>query len=1204
MPQTYLSDADHAECSDNSLFGQQHGGGRSTDKSKHQVAAPDDPKRSEPSTPGRVLRPIVHHTPKYADMNGVGVTDRKVPKPKPKADGIRKGGASPKSKGKTLEKVPKAPTQKPKQLRALACHRLFTCQPHIFRAPSKSKPSALESKKETRPESPSPKPRGKNKAPDLVAKSSKSKSSAQVANSSKEKKKLASRKDTKKHASDKRKKVSRHSILDSDSSSLDTGSDTDAESDAESTSTSGSDSDSDPDSDLDSGSDSDVFGNGGEGSLSSSSEEGSESSSSEEEIMTDALKTKGATERVPIDKAEPPARGVGGRPSAARKAELESGIEELCQLLTRVVKKSGFKPDRVIDAFLERNGRGMNPWNTYQQYLQVPAHREEEMKRLPEAERVKEGDIIPTQLVGRMYELFKVQTQDQGQILLTKFRESLDLEDSNVTFRIRDDGFQNWCARVQKIMKEGGDNWSFDSLFIACGRVVNQDQSLCEILYGGMGDEFFSKHFDIPESVIQGHFRTHVYLAASKSSAEAVGKKIMAAAPLSKKDPEQPKEEEEDSSNQEEEPESNVARKQQNAKLRASLDILLEPLKLSVGQRWKGLPNALASKRHTLVNWPHDVGFPFETTKKKGIAGLTNEARKAWLAAIDDKKAPLKLVPWPRDGTSKNTPVIQLCPGTLNAPLVCLFKDETVWLGGIQGMQVQRGDDNQWKPVPAKSIPDKPAQKKDDNKKRSKSQECSGSEIGNGNSDHESPAPYTPPKKKVKISDVLETRKSPVDTQVNNHPAIQETPSNAPCSDADRPDEHNVKEVSEVHENVVNTSKEKGGGDGVRGRNDDHDHDSARPAKRPKKELDDKAQEKTKKKDKKKHRASDDKTRKERKKDKAKSKKSKSERVAEAESEDEPDAADSGNVFQDNSKAEVEKGNQAGVTTLFPPTLQLEEPSPDHHDPRFRQGLQGSINQYSYQYAAPPARFGGQEEEGKTASRKLLGPGYPESHSRSHMGNPTLTDPTHRNHLVPVDCRYSHARQYSADRPSQPPYSQSLGGPLPAPYTNSLPGSRQVSQEYHRNGRQLSPAVGHNFNNAGNSDSNGDNLLMTPSTYNSSWSSLPSMSPNPSLDMQSPRWNNLQPALPDNPSNSSPPFDAVANSHHVSQLHMPLQQQQYQHQHLHHQRPQPRQHEAVDEQFRARGDQLNMNTQHRLPSQDPTYGPDIGLRLSNGNWYV
>ncbi|KAF9047766.1 Aldehyde/histidinol dehydrogenase [Panaeolus papilionaceus] len=111
--------------------------------------------------------------------------------------------------------------------------------------------------------------------------------------------------------------------------------------------------------------------------------------------------------------------------------------------------------------------------------------------------------------------------------------------------------------------------------------------------------------------------------------------------------------------------------------------------------------------------------------------------------------------------------------------------------------------------------------------------------------------------------------------------------------------------------------------------------------------------------------------------------------------------------------------------------------------------------------------------------------------------------------------------------------------------------------------------------------------------------SLPSMSPNLSLDMRSPGWHNL-PALPENPSNSPPSFDAVANSHPTPIPAAPAATQP----------PQLQQHEAVDEQLRARSNQSNMNTQHRQPSQDPTYGPDSGLRLNNGqngnqngNWY-
>lgn len=44
-------------------------------------------------------------------------------------------------------------------------------------------------------------------------------------------------------------------------------------------------------------------------------------------------------------------------------------------------------------------------------------------------------------------------------------------------------------------MKEGAENWSFDSVFLACGCIVNQDQSLCELAYAGLAEDVSDPKF-------------------------------------------------------------------------------------------------------------------------------------------------------------------------------------------------------------------------------------------------------------------------------------------------------------------------------------------------------------------------------------------------------------------------------------------------------------------------------------------------------------------------------------------------------------------------------------------------------------------------------------------------------------------------------------------------------------------------------------
>ncbi|KAF9041372.1 hypothetical protein BJ165DRAFT_1406320 [Panaeolus papilionaceus] len=349
-------------------------------------------------------------------------------------------------------------------------------------------------------------------------------------------------------------------------------------------------------------------------------------------------------------------RNKGGRPSAERNAIFREGVEKLSELLAEIAKESGYKTERIIEALFEKQGRGPNLWNIYQRYL--ASNLLGEISHLPEAERPKTTQRLAIGTVQKLWELFKERSGEYGEAFLLSWRELQELSDTNVCFRERSENFDAFCKRVQKIMKEGADVWCFDSVFMACGRVVNQDQSLGEILHAGKAEDFFSR-FSVPESTILGHFRAHVFNAVSMESAPTIGQRIMAT-PIPDNLVATPSADLKEALVGRIAKTSGAAERklQDEVFLRESLQQFLAKLKLNSNQIWRGLPTALSSKKYTIFNWPLEIPWPHQTTRRKGIAGLCIEHRKAWFSALKDPIYPLELKPWAIGSTSKGTPVI------------------------------------------------------------------------------------------------------------------------------------------------------------------------------------------------------------------------------------------------------------------------------------------------------------------------------------------------------------------------------------------------------------------------------------------------------------------------------------------------------------------------------------------------------------------
>ncbi|KAF9033108.1 hypothetical protein BJ165DRAFT_1410467 [Panaeolus papilionaceus] len=427
-----------------------------------------------------------------------------------------------------------------------------------------------------------------------------------------------------------------------------------------------------------------------------------------------------ASAKAPPQKQLVAPKDKGGRPSAEKKAELEAAVSEIAAVVAKCAQRLNMAHDRMLDAVLDQEGRGANAWNIYQCY--VVDNFDEEIIRLPEHDRV-----------------------DSFNPGLRVFKELISFQ-----------------------MKEGAENWSFDSVFLACGRIVNQDQSLCELAYAGLAEDFFSKQLGIRESLIQGHFRTHVFYEESRSSAAHVKKKILTAKLL----PSEQSECAEDNANEEEtlQEESNPQAKQSDEKLRESLNNLLKKLNLKPSQTWKALPKYLAQKRYTIINWPRVVPLPFESrVSRKGIVGLGVDARKAWYAGLTSATNRLSLQPWGETvltrvtATAADTPVIQLAPEGPKKPPILVFEDTSVVLNGVA---VGRDTENQWTPLAATGSTS-PLEK---GKKRASADDPAkeGDEL---------PPSGPGPKKRAKTADVTAQALSVIDKTPASNPTVLSTPN-------------------------------------------------------------------------------------------------------------------------------------------------------------------------------------------------------------------------------------------------------------------------------------------------------------------------------------------------------------------------------------------------------------------------------------------
>ncbi|KAG1875854.1 hypothetical protein F4604DRAFT_1532960, partial [Suillus subluteus] len=214
------------------------------------------------------------------------------------------------------------------------------------------------------------------------------------------------------------------------------------------------------------------------------------------------------------------------------------------------------------------------------------------------------------------YELFKAAYPDTWQTILEYHGQSVMLSGVPQTIAMRAQEFQKYCRKIIAVMDGGAARFGFESAFVTCSKVVNQDGGLGQIHTTPGAGGFWLSRCKADDDTIIGHLKAHVY----------VTHQLLYPTP------------------------SIYPRTEQSGSRQRSLansvhfSISSCSYLLSLGGKflsskkfpWNTLPAELTRQGMMITGYPEDVLLPgeYHASKSKGIANLTLKEAGEVIAAL------------------------------------------------------------------------------------------------------------------------------------------------------------------------------------------------------------------------------------------------------------------------------------------------------------------------------------------------------------------------------------------------------------------------------------------------------------------------------------------------------------------------------------------------------------------------------------------
>ncbi|KAJ2923489.1 hypothetical protein H1R20_g13607, partial [Candolleomyces eurysporus] len=200
--------------------------------------------------------------------------------------------------------------------------------------------------------------------------------------------------------------------------------------------------------------------------------------------------------------------------------------------------------------------------------------------------------------------------------------------------------FQKWFSNMVDLAARGKEVHGFQSMVMACGESVNEDQALGQLhLSKNLKDDFLKERLLMTEDALLGQMKIHSYDYVAKDYAKQLAEDREA------KEEERKLEAElfsEDGSNSDAVSKVNTdnGRKIIWNYLQAGFCVGGGKMEL-VNLRWQDLPTRLSSQGLAIVGWAHKVPFLDKDSKPNGIKSIKIRMERRDMTKLQDYKLPV-----------------------------------------------------------------------------------------------------------------------------------------------------------------------------------------------------------------------------------------------------------------------------------------------------------------------------------------------------------------------------------------------------------------------------------------------------------------------------------------------------------------------------------------------------------------------------------
>ncbi|KAF8907610.1 hypothetical protein CPB84DRAFT_1843832 [Gymnopilus junonius] len=195
--------------------------------------------------------------------------------------------------------------------------------------------------------------------------------------------------------------------------------------------------------------------------------------------------------------------------SEKSRAALLAGFKELDMVAKQISLDLGLSVAQVLDWWDGLNNCGITNWNMYQAFFE--AFQVQELSRLDEKDRPRLGTIPSKATVSAAYLCFKCHLKEKYPVVLRSWYSVRQLSDSaNLSITQHSREFKKYIDNLETTIRNASAHLGFETIILAVGGIVNQDQNLAHIGGSEATQEFFSERYQTTNQAAISHLKAHV----------------------------------------------------------------------------------------------------------------------------------------------------------------------------------------------------------------------------------------------------------------------------------------------------------------------------------------------------------------------------------------------------------------------------------------------------------------------------------------------------------------------------------------------------------------------------------------------------------------------------------------------------------------------------------------------------------------------